>query len=358
MLGRFLFRTLPFLAAMSGAATAIVHGHDLSSVTQMEQDQGANWYTTSGQKSTIESILGDGGMDSVRLRLWTADEYGLSYTLALAQRFYKEGYKIYLDMHFSDNWADPSKQAIPAAWSSSSITTLASQLQTYVRQTLTSFHNGGVQVEILALGNEIRNGMLWPLGQISGSSYTNFAILWAAARAGVNDAVSAGVPKPQVMIHLDDGWNESLMASWFKGVFATGKVKTSDVDVFGFSFYPFYGTSATISNLQASLNNLASTYGKPMYVAETDWPVECSGVSLSANYPTSAQGQTEWVQAIESTLTSVPNGLGAGLFYWEPGFLNDSSLGSSCTSALLFDVDWSGWPTTKATALSSVNMYK
>ncbi|KAI9694255.1 MAG: hypothetical protein M1820_009113 [Bogoriella megaspora] len=357
MFKRLVLHALPWLAITGGVVASIAKGHDLSSVAAMEKEQGANWYTTAGQKSTIESILGNGGMDSVRLRLWTASEYGLDYTLPLAQRFYKGGYKIYLDLHFSDNWADPGKQVIPSAWASSSITTLASQLQTYVRQTLTYFQNSGVQIEILALGNEIRNGMLWPLGQINNGNYANFATLWAAARAGVNDAVNAGVPKPKVMIHLDDGWNQSLMSSWFKGVFATGKVSASDVDVFGFSFYPFYGTSATISNLQASLNNIASTYKKPVYIAETDWPNACSGTSLSANYPVSAQGQTQWVQAIENTLSAVPNGLGAGIFYWEPGFLNDSSLGSSCSSALLFNVDWSGWPTTKATALSSVNMF-
>lgn len=61
--------------------------------------------------------------------------------------------------------------------------------------------------------------------------------------------------------------------------------------------------------------------------------------------------------AIKDVLEGLPNGLGAGIFYWEPAYLSVASLGSSCQSALLFDVNWSNWPTTYATAFSSVNMF-
>lgn len=49
-------------------ASALTKGHDLSSVGLMETSQGANWISTSGNTTTIESILGAGGMDAVRLR--------------------------------------------------------------------------------------------------------------------------------------------------------------------------------------------------------------------------------------------------------------------------------------------------
>ena len=258
-------------------------------------------------------------------------------------------------MHLSDTWADPDHQAIPSAWSTTSVSGLASELRTYVSSTLKSFNAGGVKLEILALGNEIVGGMLFPLGEISSNDFTNFATLWAAARAGVDDAVASGVTKPQIMIHLNNGWDKATLTWWFQGLFGTGIVTASDVDVFGFSFYPFYGTDATISNLQSALEALASTYSKPMYIAETDWPNSCSGVDLSESYPVSAAGQTEWVQDIITTVQGVKNG--AGIFYWEPAFINDTSLGSDCTSAILFDVNWNS-PHTQATALSSVNMYK
>ena len=59
---------LPWLATIGGVSAAISKGHDLSSVAQMENSEGATWLTTSGQQTSIEGILGSGGMDSVRLR--------------------------------------------------------------------------------------------------------------------------------------------------------------------------------------------------------------------------------------------------------------------------------------------------
>lgn len=125
--------------------------------------------------------------------------------------------------------------------------TLAEDLRCYVRSTLVAFKNGGVDLSLVSLGNEIRHGMLWPTGYVDVdtaptsariANFTDFATLWAAARAGVNDAVWAGVRKPQVMIHIDDGWNKTLQLDWFGALVGTGKVQVSDWDVFGFSFYP------------------------------------------------------------------------------------------------------------------------
>jgi len=289
--------------------------------------------------------------------LWTSGDYNLTYTLTQAQRFYKAGYTIYLDMHFSDTWADPSKQGVPSGWDATSLTTLSASVRSYVSTTLKAFTAKGVKITILSLGNEVTYGMLWPLGKVTSGSYTGFATLWAAARAGVTDAVAAGTTQPKVMIHIDDGWYQSKVTAFFTGLFATGKVSTSDVDVFGFSYYPFYNTAATISALTSSLKAVATTYGKPIYIAETDYPNDCPGVTLSASYPVSAAGQTQWTKAVISVLSGLPNSLGAGIYYWEPGYIKVASLGSSCVSALLFSVDWTNWPATKATALSSVNMF-
>jgi arabinogalactan endo-1,4-beta-galactosidase len=39
---------------------------------------------------------------------------------------------------------------------------------------------------------------------------------------------------------------------------------TTAWDVFGFSFYLFYGTAATFENLRTTLNSLAEEYRKPL----------------------------------------------------------------------------------------------
>lgn len=315
------------------------------------------------------------------------ESYGLNYTLPLAKRFFDKGYKIYLDyrksthnlnMHmvlmslvdFSDYWADPSKQATPVEWPTS-LDPLASTLRNYVSSTMRNFSDAGVDLSLVSLGNEIRRGMLWPLGQVDVdlepasarvANYSNFATLWAAARNGVRDAVAAGVCQPQVMIHIDDGWNLTLQETWFSSLTATNKVKTSDWDVFGFSFYPFYGTAATLANLQTSLNTLANKYNKPLHVVETDWPDQCSGPSAPAlsepSVPVSVAGQTEWVHDIVSVVKGVPRGLGQGVNYWEPAWLNNTGLGSACQDTILFGADWVHYPNVTGYSRSSVNMFK
>src|SRR5258707_12689003 len=76
--------------------------------------------------------------------------YDLAYTLKLASRFYEKRYRIYLDFHFSDTWADPQKQYIPKSWPKD-VTPLANTLRNYVSSTLGSFHTAGVPVSIVAL---------------------------------------------------------------------------------------------------------------------------------------------------------------------------------------------------------------
>lgn len=80
-------------------------GHDLSSLKVLED--GGNIFKDTAKKNntrTADAILGDGGMNTVRLRIWVNPEYGLyglEYNLLLAKRFQKAGYRIYLDFHFA-----------------------------------------------------------------------------------------------------------------------------------------------------------------------------------------------------------------------------------------------------------------
>ncbi|GMF29604.1 unnamed protein product [Phytophthora fragariaefolia] len=259
-------------------------------------------------------------------------------------------------MHFSDTWAQPSDQQTPKAWDASSVDTLAAACREHVSSTLKAFTEGGVELDILSIGNEITNGFLYPTGKI-GKDFGPFAKLWKAAREGVADAVSAGTKQPKVMIHVDNGWESETVSWFFKRLFAEGTVTTDDVDVFGFSYYPYYNVNATLKALTSSLTQMANTYNKPIYVAETDWPTNCTTVTLSEKFAVSARGQREWVMAVMDVLESLPNGLGAGIFYWEPGYISVPGLGSACGSNLLFNVNWDNSPDTYANALSSVYMF-
>ena len=61
----------------------------------------------------------DHGLNYVRLRLWVNPPAGysdLASDLRMAQRITAAGDRLYLDIHYSDFWADPQHQDIPAAW--------------------------------------------------------------------------------------------------------------------------------------------------------------------------------------------------------------------------------------------------
>ncbi|RAK88596.1 hypothetical protein BO79DRAFT_255258 [Aspergillus costaricaensis CBS 115574] len=65
------------------------------------------------QTQALETILAEAGINPVRQRLWvnpSNDIYNLDSNLELAKRVKAAGMSVYLDLHLSDTWADPSGQ--------------------------------------------------------------------------------------------------------------------------------------------------------------------------------------------------------------------------------------------------------
>lgn len=140
------------------------------------------------------------------------------------------------------------------------------------------------------------------------------------------------------MIHLDNGWNWSTQKYWYTSVLSSGPLLSSDYDIQGISYYPFYNSGATLSSLQTSLTNMASTWGKQIVVAETNWPFSCPSPAYSfpsgtTSIPFSAAGQTTFVQDVAAVVKGVSGG--SGLFYWEPAWIQNAGLGSSCSDNLM-----------------------
>ncbi|KAK8195163.1 family 53 glycosyl hydrolase [Phyllosticta capitalensis] len=366
-------------APTNGGSKAFFYkGHDISSLKMLEDgDTQAVFKDTARGNATrrAEDILADGGMNGVRLRLWVnpiPGQYDLDYVLALASRLHAAGQAIYLDYHFSDTWADPQHNNAPVAWPTS-LEPLAATLRAYVNSTLHAFEDAGIPLALVSLGNEIRHGMLWPLGHVDVevepedarvANFTGLATLYKAARCGVDDYVdtSSSTQQPAVMLHMDNGWNVTLQERWFSSLTATGLVTPADWDVLGFSFYPFYGTTATFENLATTLDWAANAFpGTPLHVVETDFPARCDGEDApelsEPDIAISAAGQTAWVRRVEEVVKAVEGGVGQGVWYWEPTWLNNTSLGSACQDAILFDQDWSQYPRVTGYSRSSVDMF-
>ncbi|TFY58553.1 hypothetical protein EVG20_g8098, partial [Dentipellis fragilis] len=169
-------------------------GSDLSSLVVVE-NQGVH-FTDNGSQQPFERILVNHGSNAARIRVWTAGQYDTSYALNLAKRVKAAGMTLIVDLHFSDTWADPGKQAIPSGWPTT-LSGLNTQVYTYTQGIVQQFANQGTPIDILQVGNEINNGLLWPVGQISVNGINSVSQLLHSA---INGAKSAGSPK--ILIHL------------------------------------------------------------------------------------------------------------------------------------------------------------
>lgn len=176
-----------------------------------------------------------------------------------------------------------------------------------------------------------------------------------SAAWGIKD--STLTTKPKIMIHIDNGWDWDLQEFWYSSVLAEGPLLTTDFDIQGVSYYPFYSSSALLSSLETSLTNMAATYGKELVVSEINWPSSCPDPEFAfpsdtKSIPFSAAGQTTFVTDVAKMLAGVKNGLGVGLFYWEPAWIDNAGLGSSCANNLL--VTSSGQATTAMSVFASI----
>ncbi|KAI0203954.1 glycoside hydrolase family 53 protein [Astrocystis sublimbata] len=328
--------TLAALAVMPVSGALKYKGVDWSSVV-VEEKAGRSYKTTNDQTKPLEVILKESGVNTVRQRIWVnpADgNYNLAYNLQIAKRAKAAGLDIYLDLHYSDTWADPAHQKIPAGWPTD-IENLSWKLYNYTLDVSNQFATAEITPSIISIGNEIRGGFLWPTGRYD--QLNNIARLLNSAAFGIKDSKLS--PKPKIMIHLDNGWDWGTQEWFYSSVLSEGPLSISDFDMMGVSFYPFYGSSATLANLKSSLSNMAQKWNKELVVAETNWPNSCPSPAYPfpsdlRDIPISATGQTTFMQKVAAIVAGVKNG--NGIFYWEPAWVDNQGLGSSCSSNTMF----------------------
>lgn len=259
-------------------------------------------------------ILKDHGYNWIRLRLFhspTDLPNNLDYTIGLAKDAKKVGFKFLLDYHYADTWADPGKQPIPAAWQGMTHKQLADAVFSYTRDTMAAFRHAGVLPDMVQIGNEIIHGMLWPDGKLP-ENWDNFAHLIYAGINGVDAGRGNGV-RPKIMIHIDRG------ADWKSTKEFFDRLNLYDIpyDVIGQSYYPWWHGS--LNELRKNLELTAHEYHKPIIVVETAYNWKPGNyIGKLAPFSESPQGQREFLDELNQVVMRTPDGLGAGVFWWEP----------------------------------------
>lgn len=277
-------------------------GADVSWVTEMEKS-GVKFYNAKGEATECMRLMRDLGMNTIRLRVWVNPADGWcnkADVLAKAERAHKLGMRLMIDFHYSDTWADPGKQTKPAAWGALSFSKLKTAVADHTEDVLKALKDKGITPEWVQTGNETGNGMLWPDGQAD-KSMANYAAL---NNAGY-DAVKSVFPEAKVIVHLQNGQDNSLYRWLFDGLKANG----GKWDLIGMSLYPEKNNwQSMVNSCIANIQDVVSRYGTGVIICETGMPWDEAAAAKA--FLTALFART---QALESV---------HGILYWEPEAYN------------------------------------
>ncbi len=122
------------LGALCAHAQSVIVGADVSFLRQMES-RGVV-FKDAGVAEPGLQILKNHGYSWVRLRVMVDPislPNTLDYTIASAKDAKARGFKVLLDFHYSDDWADPGHQWVPRAWAKMSHAELVLATPAYTR---------------------------------------------------------------------------------------------------------------------------------------------------------------------------------------------------------------------------------
>ncbi len=308
-----------YVKAVDDLPEDFIFGMDVSSVIALEK-AGIRYKDKTGAERDLFGLLKENGVDWIRVRVWVdpfdAEGHGfgggnndLATAVLIGQRAKAAGQKLLVDFHYSDFWADPSKQQAPRAWEGMDIDTKAEALYQYTLESLTALKEAGADVGMVQIGNETN-------GKLCGE--TGWAGIIALMKAG-SRAVRETLPEAKIAAHFTNPENKNALISWSKVL----QSSHLDYDVFATSYYPYW--HGTLDNLTSVLSAVKKETGKDVMVAETSYAWTLEDGDFSGNtigeggtyehpWTFSVQGQAN---AVRDVTEAVVKAGGIGVFYWE-----------------------------------------
>ncbi len=346
---------------------AFLFGADLSYVNQI-LDHGGE-YKDDGAARDPYKIFADRGTDLIRLRLWHNPVWTKEVYNPEGQQLYndlkdversiararQEGMKVMLDFHYSDVWADPGNQAIPAAWLDiKELSMLRDSVYKYTRKTLEYLDQKGLMPEFVQIGNEINCGMLYeyneepvpgfPAGNSCKGQWSNLTAILNSGIKAVREVSAVSTVKSKIILHIADPGH---VVSWFNNVAGGGVV--TDFDIIGVSYYPIWHTGTSLDALSDRIAEFKNTFDKDVMIVEAAYPWTRLGnddynnifgaQAAVTGFPFSPEGQLAMMQTITQEIV---DGGGIGIVYWEPGWISSDirdlwNTGSSWENCAFFD---------------------
>ncbi len=300
------------------------YGADLGWMTQLE-DRGFRWMGENGKTISCLDAVKEKGTDSVRFRVFVdppEDSYArdaegnicmLGYCDAesvaeAACRARDKGMRIMLDLHYSDEFADPKKQYIPKAWEGLDHEELCRKVSEHTIHVLEVMKEKGIVPEWVQVGNEINPGMMHPMGDLE----THPTELVDYINRGY-DAVKKVFPDCKVILHLATGQHPKWVMPFLENFFENN----GKTDILGFSDYPYWcdlinkedpdeAIDSSMAHWKQCINMYRERFHKPVMIVEIGGP----------EYE--AEETREMIGNTIKMLQSIPDGEGLGVFYWEP----------------------------------------
>lgn len=351
-----------YVQKVEGLSDDFMKGVDISSFLS-ESESGVVFKDFEGNDIDDQGffdLLSESGVNYVRIRVWNDpyDEEGNGYgggncdidrAVTMGEYATNAGMKVYIDFHYSDFWADPNKQMSPKAWEGMSISDREEALYEYTVDSLEKLKDAGVDVGLVAVGNETDSGMAGVTSQ------SEKCTLYSAGSKAVREVF----PEALIAVHYSNPQRDYMeIAKMLDDM-------DVDYDVFATSYYPYWHGS--LENLTNTLKNVAESYNKKVMVAETSWAYTLDDGDGSGNtvckgsndddseYSISVQGQSEVIRNVIKAVSDVGEE-GIGVFYWEPAWIpvnvyadtTDNAADTLKTNSALWEQYGSGWASSYA----------
>lgn len=342
--------SLPFTALaavqvnpIENLSTDFIKGADVSIMPELERN-GTKFYDNGIEQDGL-TILKNHDVNWIRVRIWNnpyvvgpegvgggnTDE---AKAIEMAKRAKALGMKVLVDFHYSDFWVDPGQQKKPDAWKNDSGDKLVDDVYAYTAKVMQDFNAQGVTPDMVQVGNELNNGMLWPEAQLTEDNPNGYKFLAKLLNAGLqavhdNDKDN----KVKTMIHLA-GVDVNLYHTFFDNLIVKNKV--NDFDIIGMSFYPFW--HGTMDDLKNTMNDVSAKYNKDVIAVETAFGYTLEDADFEKNnfgtneekvggYKATVQGQATGLRDVMATVASVNDNRGLGIFYWAPDWVINEKVG-------------------------------
>lgn len=315
------------------------NGVDISTVQEYEK-KNIKIYDVDGTESDIFTILKNHGFNSIRLRTFVSPlaEYGYAaqssecghsgdeaygdkdHIVEYAKKIKAAGMGFLLDIHYSDNWADPGKQIIPSRWRNvTSSEAMKDSVYNYTRDLMESLKAANVLPEMVQIGNETTPGILihkpnnktdcWGNGVDKASTAINGDMGTAEGKANAAKYFNAGIkavkdvsPLTKTVLHIERIRKPETVNWWMGVVFDE---KNVPADVMGFSAYTAYGDGAP-NAWESLFNSLTSKYSQLEFIV-----AEYNGGNENGSYSYDGS-RKKTIDMIRSKRRWI------GTFFWEP----------------------------------------